>query len=540
MDVPLLVSSMIEHAAQCHGDTEIVARQVDGSIHRYTYRAACARSKRLARVLMTLGVQAGERIASLAWNTHHHFELFYGVSGIGAVLHTVNPRLFDKQIVYVINHAEDRTVFVDAATLGIAERIAPDLPQVRQWVFMGAPGSMPASSLPGLLDYEVLLAGQGELLEWPSFDERWAASICYTSGSTGDPKGVAYSHRSAMLSAMCMSLADMIGGYVPGSLEVVMPIAAMFHGNAWQMVYSAPMNGHKLVLPGRAFEPEKILELLVGEGVTIAAAVPTVWHSIVDHLEKESTGLGLGKLRAAMMAGARPPASLIEKLERNHGLMVSQTWGMTEALGGTKATVAPGANDLPLEADTLPPRRRQGRANFLVTLRLLDENGRVLPHEGMHVGHLHLRGPYVAAGYFGDVGKASFDWLDSGDLARVFADGSIEIVDRAKDVIKSGGEWISTLQLEAGAISHPAVLYAAAVGIPHPKWQERPLLMVVCRADASVSDTELRALVATQLASWWMPDEIRFVTQIPLTGTGKIDKKTLRQQLALVKLANAE
>ncbi|MEZ5730561.1 MAG: AMP-binding protein, partial [Burkholderiaceae bacterium] len=349
---------------------------------------------------------------------------------------------------------------------------------------------------------------------------------CYTSGTTGEPKGVAYSHRSATLSAMCMSLADMIGGYRAGSVEAVMPIAALFHGNGWQMPYTAPMNGHRLVLPGRAFEPDKILELVRGEQVTIAAAVPTVWMTLLDHLDQ--TGGDFGELRAALVAGSRPPPSMVDTLRQRYGLQVSQTWGMTEALGVTKATVAPGAHD----TDGMTPiAQRQGRTNYLTRLKTVDDAGAELPRDGQSVGRLLARGPYVAGAYLKEPG-APRDWLDTGDLARIFPDGSVEIVDRLKDVIKSGGEWISSLQLEAAATGHPAVLQAAAVGVAHPKWQERPVLAVVRRPGAELTEPALREFMAPLLASWWMPDRIVFFDSLPVSGTGKVEKRRLRTLLS--------
>ncbi len=522
MDMPLLVSSAIEHAAACHGDTEIVTRNLDESLYRTTYAQTEVRCRRLARALEELDIQPGERVASLAWNTLHHFELFYGISGSGAVLHTVNPRLFDEQIVYIINHAEDCALCVDAATLPIAERLAGKLGSIRHWIYMGAPGEYPDSSLK-LVNYEALLARSEPICEWPVFDERWAATICYTSGTTGNPKGVAYSNRAAILSSMCISLADMIGGYQPGMLETVMPIAAMFHGNAWQMPYTAPMNGHKLVLPGRAFQAEKLHSLIVDEGVTISAAVPTIWMMLLDYVRQN--GLDFGKLRAVLVSGSKPPESMIEGLEREYGVRVALAWGMTEALGATKTTPSPGSGDTLGDATA----RRQSRTNFLVRMRVVDDAGKVLPADGETVGNFQARGPFVTGSYFRQTDPPPSDWLDTGDLVKLHKDGRVELVDRSKDVIKSGGEWISSLQLEDAALGHPAVQMAAAIGIPHPKWQERPALLIVLRPGFEFDEAGLRAHLKSRIASWWMPDEIRVVEEIPLTGTGKVDKKVLRR-----------
>ncbi len=528
MDTPLLVSELIRHAGRVHGTTQIVARTAGaGSVHRYTYADAHARCRRLANATAELGLAAGERAASLAWNTHQHFELFYGISGTGAVLHTVNPRLFDDQLVYIINHAEDRVVFFDRATQPIVERIAPKLATVATWVYMGEPGENVSASLPRVVVYEELLARHSEQYEWPSFDERQASTICYTSGTTGMPKGVVNTNRSSILSALMMSSADLMGGYQAGALEVVMPVAPLFHGNGWQMVYTAPLSGHKLVLPGRNFEPEKLHELLVGEGVTVAAAVPTVWMTLLDHVQRH--GLDLGKLRTALVAGTKPPASLVDALERRYGVEVAQCWGMTEALGVTKATPPPGTREASPEIRAAH-RQRAGRVAFGTTLRIVDEDGRELPNDGKAQGILQARGPCVAGAYLKMPASGPDGWLDTGDVAKLYPDGSVEIVDRSKDVIKSGGEWISSVTVENAAMEHPAIAQAAVIAMPHPKWQERPRLVVVPRPGARPTPDDIKAHLATRIASWWLPDDIVFVDELPMTGTGKVHKLTLRQQ----------
>jgi acyl-CoA synthetase (AMP-forming)/AMP-acid ligase II len=527
MDIPLLVTAMIDHAAQWHASTEVVARSIDGAIHRTTYGQSQARAKQLANALLALGIEDGDVLGSLAWNTQEHFELFYGVSGMGAVLHTINPRLFQDQIVYIADHARDKLIFCDAATLPIAEAIDGRLPGVAGWIFMGPEAVMKDAKLRNVMHYETLLAAQSSVYTWPQFDERHASSICYTSGTTGMPKGVVYTHRATTLSALIMSLADLIGGYQPGALEVVMPIAPLFHGNGWQMVYTAPMNGHKLVLPGRNFEPEKLLELINTEGVTIAAAVPTVWLTLLDHVDK--TGGTLKPLRAALIAGSRPPDILLERLEKQHGVLAAQCWGMTEGLGVGKASIPPGPANRPQAAiDTL--KRRQGRVGFGTQFRLVDDEGRDLPMDGTAAGKLLMRGHIVAGSYFRRPETAS-DWLDTGDIARIYGDGSLELVDRAKDVIKSGGEWISTLELESRAMQHLEVALAAAIAIPHPKWQERPLLAVVKRPGSTLDKAKMLAHMAETLAIWWLPDDVVFLDELPLTGTGKINKLRLRELL---------
>ncbi|HEY4166285.1 MAG TPA: long-chain fatty acid--CoA ligase, partial [Reyranella sp.] len=518
MDAPLLVSSVLEHAARVHGTTEIVARTPEGGLHRTTYAEAHARAKRLAKALAALGVQPGDRVAALAWNTHHHFELFYGVPGSSAVLHTINPRLFDEQLVYIANHAEDSWICVDAATLAIAERIAPQLKTVKGWIYMTVEATLPPSPLK-LLSYETLIATQDDDYAWPQFDERQASVICYTSGTTGQPKGVVNSHRSTLLSALLMSTADMIGGHRSGMREVVMPIAPMFHGNGWQMVYTAPLNGHTLVLPGRHFEADKLYEIMAQERVTVGACVPTVWLTLVDHLERN--GLALPALRAALVAGTKAPRALIEALERR-GVDVAQCWGMTEALGITKCSLPPGLADAPDE-QRLEQKMRQGRVAFTTQLRIVDDAGKELPRDGEAYGHLEARGPTVTAAYLKQPASLSADgWLQTGDVAKLFPDGTVEIVDRSKDVIKSGGEWIASAQVENAAMGHPAVAQAAVIGIAHPRWQERPLLVVVPRQGQQVTAAELIDFLRPQMASWWLPDEVVFVEALPMTATGKI------------------
>lgn len=526
MDAPLLVSSVLEHAARIHGTTEIVARTAEGGIHRTTYAEAHTRAKRLATALARLGVRPGDRVASLAWNTHHHFELFYGVSGSGAVLHTINPRLFEEQLVYIVNHAEDSWICIDAATLAIAERLAPKTPGVKGWIYMSIEPEPPKSSLT-LLSYERLLAGEDADYDWPQFDEKQASVICYTSGTTGPPKGVVNTHRSTILSALVMSTADMIGGYRSGMREVVMPIAPMFHGNGWQMVYTAPLSGQGLVLPGRNFEPDKLYEIMAAEKVTMAACVPTVWMMLVEHLDRN--GLRLPALRAALVAGTKPPRSLIDALEQRHGIEVAQAWGMTEALGVTKCALPPGLADAPYE-QRVEQKLRQGRVAFSTKLRIVDDAGKPLPHDGIAFGHLQARGPLIVGAYLKQPAPIDDGWLQTGDVAKLFPDGTVEIVDRSKDVIKSGGEWISSAAVENAAMGHPAVAQAAVIGIHHPTWQERPLLVVVRKADKTVTPAELIDFLRPQMASWWVPEDVAFVDALPMTATGKIHKVTLRER----------
>ena len=530
MDMPLMISAAMRYAAQYHGSTEVVARTIEGDLHRYDYASAHARMQQLANALARLGMKPGDRIGSLAWNTHRHFEMFYGVSGTGAVLHTINPRLFADQLVYIINHAEDRLLFVDAATLPVVEAIAPRLTTIERYVMMCERSRMPAkTSLPNLLCYEELLAVESAQYDWPDFDERSASTLCYTSGTTGNPKGVLYSHRSALLVALQFTGFVTLG--VPnGAAVTMMPMAPMFHGNAWQFPYLAPMVGAKLVLPGRNYEPDKLYELLEGERVTLTCGVPTFWLILTEWLQR--SGKKFSTLRLSLSSGSAPPRSLVETMERDYGVQLMQAWGMTEALGGSAATSKPGAADLSFE-QRIDARMKSGRALFGNRYRLVDDEGHELAQDGEAVGHLRVKSPWITSAYFKGEGGSAVDeqgWLKTGDLATIDADGYIALTDRSKDVIKSGGEWISSIELENVASGHPAVLQAAAIGIAHPKWQERPLLVVTKREGASLTGPELIEFMRGKVASWWLPDAVEFVDQMPLTGTGKLWKLKLREQ----------
>lgn len=528
MDTPLLTTDILRYAATAHAETEIVSRNVDGSIHRTCYSAAKQRCLRLSAALDTFGLSRGDRLGSLAWNTHHHFELFYGVTGQGLVLHTINPRLFEDTLVRIINHAEDQWIFIDAATLKLAEALAPHLTSVKGWLFMNASEELPDSSLANIISYEGLLKAQRDDHQWPSFDERSASIICYTSGTTGDPKGIVYSHRSIVLASLYMSTADMVGVFRPGELEAVMPIAPLFHANGWMMPFTAPMNGQKLVLPGRNFEPSMLCELIAAEGVTACAAVPTVWLGIVQYLKE--TGFKIPSLRAALVAGTKAPKPLVEDLE-SHGISVGQVWGMTEAAGGVRSTPAPGSSQLTRE-EQLERKLRQGRMGFGTELRIVGDDGVPLPHDGTTQGHLEARGPSIASGYYRHEETASTGWLSTGDVARIHRDGTIEIVDRSKDVIKSGGEWISSVTVESAAMEHPALALAAVVGVSHPRWQERPLLFATLKSGCSASREQLIEHLAARLPKWWLPDDVIFVTALPMTATGKIRKAELRDAIS--------
>jgi fatty-acyl-CoA synthase len=527
MDMPLMISSAIQYAATFHGATEIVARSLDGSIHRYTYADAHRRARRLANALGSLGVRPGDRIGTLGWNTHRHFELFYGVSGSGAVLHPVNPRLFADQIVYIINHAEDAWVFVDAGTLSLAEQLAPRLKGVKGYVLMGERAAMPErATLAPLLCYEEMLAAESEDYVWPQFDERTASSICYTSGTTGDPKGVVYSHRSSVLVSLLFT-EWIYRGSRNGALETLMSLAPLFHANGWYFPYTAPMTGSKLVLPGRNYEPAMLYELLAGEKVTVTCGVPTMWLMLTDYMERE--GKMLPHLRTVYSAGTAAPRSLVEKFT-SWGIEVNQLWGMTEALGLTSPSLRPGSLDLSPEEQLAHRMKAGGRVGFGAEVRIVDDDERPLPHDGVAVGHLRAKSPWIASGYFKGAGEAldKDGWLKTGDVASIDRDGYISIVDRSKDLIKSGGEWISSIALEDAACGHPQVMQAAVIAAFHPKWQERPLLIVTRRPGSELDRETLLEFLRPRVVSWWLPDDIVFVTEMPMTATGKIHKPTLR------------
>jgi fatty-acyl-CoA synthase len=529
MDMPLMISSAIQHAAAFHGGTEVVARGVDGSIHRYTYAEAHRRMKRLANALGRLGVRAGDRIGTLGWNTHRHFELFYGVSGSGAVLHPVNPRLHADQIAYIVNHAEDAWLFVDAGTLPLAEELAARLPSVKGFVLMAERAAMPGRTGLGTLHcYEDLLAAESDDYVWPQFDERSASSICYTSGTTGDPKGVVYSHRSSVLVAMLFT-EWVYRGSRNGAMETLMSLAPLFHANGWYFPYVAPMTGSKLVLPGRHYEPAMLYELLDRERVTITCGVPTMWLMLTDWMQRQ--GRALPHLRTVYSAGSAAPRSLFDTFAA-WGIELNQLWGMTEALGLTSPSLRPGTLDLPPEQQ-LAQRMKAGRAGFGAELRIVDDEERPLPHDGVAVGHLRVKSPWISSGYFKGSTVDALDrdgWLRTGDVASIDPDGYLAIVDRSKDLIKSGGEWISSIALESAAAAHPDVLQAAVIAAFHPKWQERPLLIVARRADSPLTREALLEFLRPRVARWWLPDDVVFVPEMPMTATGKIHKRTLRER----------
>jgi len=529
-DHPLLISSLIEYAAAYHPDQEIVSRTVEGGTVRTNYAEVERRAKRVANALGGLGVREGDRVGTLAWNTHRHLELYFGVSGSGAVLHTVNPRLFPEQVEYIINHAEDSVLFFDTTFAELVAKLAPKLTTVRHFVAMCDRVHMPALDLPNLLCYEDLLAASSEEYEWPQFDERTASSLCYTSGTTGNPKGVLYSHRSTVLHSLKACSADTFSVGVDSSVLLVVPL---FHANAWGMPYACAMTGAKMVLPAQHLDGASVYTLLRDERVTFSTSVPTVWLMLFQYLDAhpdiDPRALGL---KIAGVGGSAAPAAMVERFEKQFGARVVQGWGMTETSPiGVINTLLPRLESLPAD-EQLKIKTKQGRAVWGVELRIEDDEGRALPHDGVAFGRLKVRGPWIASGYFKAQGDAldADGWFDTGDVANIDPDGYLQLVDRAKDVIKSGGEWISSIDLENAAMGHPAVAEAAVIGVSHPKWQERPLLVIVKRPGQDVSADELLAFVAGKVAKWWVPDDVAFVDNLPHTATGKLLKVRLREQ----------
>lgn len=522
-----MISSLINYAATYHGKREIVTRTVEGPIHRYDYTEARRRSAKTAHALSSLGVTPGDRIATLAWNTHRHFELFYAVSGLGAVLHTVNPRLFEEQISYIINHAEDRILFLDLSFVELAEKLAPHIPMVERYVILTDRSHMPETSLPGALCYEELIADEPDAIEWPEFDERTASSLCYTSGTTGDPKGVLYSHRSTVIHALG---AAQKGAMDLGCADAILPIAPMYHANAWAMPYIAPMVGAKLVLPGPNMDPESILALINGEEVTFACAVPTVWTMVLEHLD--ATGGRVDSLERTTIGGSAVPQSMMDRLREKYGITVLHLWGMTETSPmGVVATQTPETAALP-DAEKRDQLAKQGRVQYGLDIKIVDKTGECAPRDGETSGDLWVRSPWAARCYYRRENEAPLDaegWFPTGDVATWDAYGYMKITDRTKDVIKSGGEWISSIELEHAAAGHPKVSQAAVIGVYHPKWEERPLMLVVPSKTDAPGKGELLDFLAQKFAKWQLPDEILFLDELPLTATGKIKKTALRE-----------
>ena len=542
MQLPLLISSLLVHAERHHGDQWVVSRRVEGDIHRISYREVAARARRVANALQTLGVMPGQRAATLAWNTHRHMELYYGVSGSGRVLHTLNPRLHPDQIVYIADHAEDQVMFFDMTFWPLIQAVAGRTKTVKQWVAMTSREHMPpaeqAAKVPNLLCYEDLLAAASDTYTWPVFDENTASSLCYTSGTTGNPKGVLYSHRSTVLHTMVAALPDCFGC---SAADAILPVVPMFHVNSWGIVYMAPMTGAKLVLPGPGLDGKSLYELFESEGVTISAGVPTVWQGLLAHVEAH--GLKFSTMRKSAIGGSACPPAMIRKFRDDYGVHVIHAWGMTEMSPiGTAAAFKSQHTALDDEGK-LAVMSTQGRAVYGVDMKIVGEDGAELPWDGQASGDLLVRGPWIIDTYFkGEGGNplakdaAGHGWFPTGDVARITPEGYMVITDRSKDVIKSGGEWIGSIDLENIAMAHPAVAMAACIAAYHPKWDERPLLVVVKKPGMEVTREELLAFYEGKIAKWWTPDDVVFTDAIPLGATGKMQKIKLREQFKAHKL----
>ncbi|MCZ6454114.1 MAG: 3-(methylthio)propionyl-CoA ligase [Alphaproteobacteria bacterium] len=537
MDRPLLISSLLEHADRVSGDREIVSRSDEGRIHRYTYHDAHTRSRQLANALTALGVQIGDRIATVAWNTHRHLEIYFAVSGIGAITHTLNPRLHPSQLGYIANHAEDSYIFVDTNLVPLVEAVAGDLPALKGVIVMTDKANMPTAKIDNLLCYEDLIDNNSDDLVWPEFDENTASSLCYTSGTSGNPKGALYSHRSTIIHAYAAALPDVMN---LSERSVVLPVVPMFHANAWGIPYSAAMTGSKLVFPGAHLDGASIHELLVAEEVTFAAGVPTVWLALLNHWRE--TGTRVPSLEMTVIGGSAIPQSMIEAFQEDFGVAVRHAWGMTEMSPLGSVSIVKPRLDSASNEEKYRVQIKQGRPVYGVEVRIVDDDGNLLPHDGEAFGELQVRGPWITSSYFRlDTSEAhgADGWFATGDVCTIDPDSYIEITDRAKDVIKSGGEWISSIELENVAMGHPDVLQAAVIGVAHPKWDERPLLIVVPAPGKQPTHDDLTAFLTDKVAKWWLPDDMVLVDELPLGATGKVLKTKLREQFGDHKLPTA-
>ncbi|AMO24513.1 3-(methylthio)propionyl-CoA ligase [Ramlibacter solisilvae] len=527
MQMPLNVSALLQYADRHHGDTEIVSRRVEGGFHRTTWRELHTRTRQLANALTMFGLEPGERVATLAWNGHRHLELYYAVGGSGKVVHTINPRLLPEQIAWMLNHSQARVLFFDTTFLPLVEAIAPHCKALDHLVVMTARAHMPVSAkLPILVCYEEIVDAASTYFEWPELDENSACGICYTSGTTGNPKGVLYSQRATILHAYASALPDAL---CMSSRDVVLPVVPMFHVNAWGLPYSAALAGAKLVLPGPALDGKSLHELMEYERVTFAAGVPTIWQGLLQYASTQ--GVRFTTLRRTVIGGSACPPSMIRTFEQEHGVEVIHAWGMTE-LSPLGAVSRLKARHLGLpKADQQKVLEKQGHAIFGIDMKIVDEQGDELPWDGKAFGELMVRGPWVIEKYFGiDESPLQGGWFPTGDVATIDADGYMQITDRAKDLIKSGGEWISSIELENHAAAHPAVALAAVIGVPHPKWDERPLLLVVKKPGAEASREELLKFFDGKVARFAIPDDVLFTEALPLTATGKVHKLKLREQ----------
>ena len=534
---PLLISSLLVHAERHHGAQEIVSRRVEGDIHRTSYRELAARSRRLAKALAVLGVGMSDRVATLAWNGYRHMEMYFGVSGSGRVVHTVNPRLHPEQIAWIMNHAEDQILCFDLTFLPLVQAVHAKCPTVKKWVALCDADRLPQDSgVPGLVSYETWIGAQSAEYVWPQFDENTASSMCYTSGSTGHPKAALYSHRSTVLHAYAAALPDVM---CLSARDAVLPVVPMFHVNAWGIPYSAALTGCKVVFPGPALDGKSIYELIEAEKVTYAAGVPTVWQMLLGHLRP--AGLKFSTLKRTVIGGSACPPAMITAFQDEYGVEVLHAWGMTEMSPlGTLCTLK--NKQLQLSKDEqMKILQKQGRAIYGVDMKIVDGDGKEQPWDGKSYGDLLVRGPWIIESYYKGENPLVADaqgrgWFPTGDVATIDADGFMQITDRSKDVIKSGGEWISSIDIENIAMAHPAVAMAACIGMPHPKWDERPIVAIALKPGAELTREALLAFYEGKTAKWQIPDDVVFVDAIPLGATGKMLKTRLREQLKDYKL----
>ncbi len=534
-DYPLLTHTILDHAAISHGEREQVTRSIEGPIRRTTLADIRTRSLKVAKALANEGVRLGDRIATMAWNTDRHVETWFGIMGNGAIYHTLNPRLFADQITYIVNHAEDDIMFVDLTFIPIVEALKDRIASVRKYIVLTDSDHMPTTSLPNAVAYEDWIGAVDDDFAWKSFDENTAAGLCYTSGTTGNPKGVLYSHRSNVLHGLMGNQPDVFG---LTSEDVIMAIVPMFHANAWALTYAAPMAGAKFVMPGAGMDGKSIYQLLESEKVTCTAAVPTVWLGLLQYMDENDKALPY--LKKIVVGGAACPPMMIRKFELDYGVEMIHAWGMTEMSPiGTTGKLKHATMSLDREAQ-LKLNEKQGRTPYLVEMKIVDDEGDDLPRDGETFGHLMVRGPAVAKAYYKlDEEILTKDgWLDTSDIATIDPMGYMQITDRDKDVIKSGGEWISSIEIENEAVGCPGVAEAAVIGLPHPKWSERPLLIIIRDADSDIDKEGVLAYLDGKIAKWWMPDDVVFVDEIPHTATGKIQKMELRKQFKDFKLGD--
>lgn len=537
-DWPLTVDKILDHAKNWHPHREVVTRSVEGPVVRTTYAEIHGRAKKVSKALLDWGIKPGDRVATLAWNTARHIEAWYGIMGIGAVCHTLNPRLFPEQLGYIINHAEDKIIFVDLTFIPLLEAVLPHCPSVERVVVMTDEYTMPATKLPQAECYEQIVAGAPGEVQWGGFDEQTACGLCYTSGTTGNPKGVLYSHRSNFIHTLLGMQSTVLG---PSPKETILPVVPMFHANAWGIAFAAPASGAKLVMPGARMDGEAIYDLLESEQVTFSAAVPTVWQGLLAHMREK--GLKLSTVKRVLIGGSAVPESLIRAFNDEFGVEVLQGWGMTETSPiGTLSNLTPELAALPYD-EGMKWRIKQGVPPLGVELKLKNYAGQEMPHDGHTYGRLMVRGPTISGAYFKGEGGEILDnegFFDTGDVATVDEHGFMQITDRAKDVIKSGGEWISSIEIENIAVGHPKVELAAVIGAAHPKWDERPVLVLKLKPGESQDKQEHLDFLQGKIAKWWMPDDVVFVDDIPLGATGKIDKKVVRERLKDYRLPTAQ